>query len=150
MDSDSNLNNNSSSLEEHNQSEQQETNFDHENSSSYTYTKPIHYRPKKTENFVNKNVNAESLDFNSMTKEELIAQGKRLQSHVFQLKNLLKKARNVENNTENDKNKKQQYKRKSTRADKQFDFKKFNKRHVLIKFAYLGWNYHVRIFCKLC
>jgi hypothetical protein len=30
------------------------------------------------------------------------------------------------------------------KKDRPFDHSRFNKRHVLLKFAYLGWNYHVQ------
>ena len=134
------------------------------------------YKSKKTDNFVNKNKNVVTLDFESMSKEELIAQGKRLQSHVYQLKNLLRKSQEknakefvsnnksqpkdnkkelasavtvegveerIENQLGSNEERKVKEKMQKARHDRNFDFSKFNKRHVNIKFAYLGWNYHV-------
>lgn len=107
------------------------------------------YKSVKTDNFVNKNKNIQDLDVDSMTQEELIVQVKRLQSHVYQLKNLLRKSQ--EKNGANTQVPSQpsaaqpeeaNENKKSQRKDRQFDFNKFNKRHVFIKFAYLGWNYH--------
>ena len=113
------------------------------NESSNTTTTGSNYKPKKTDNFINKNANVESLDFDTMTEDELKTQAKRLQSHVFQLKNLLRKAQEkafASGNSQEDADKKN--KKKNNRSDREFDFNKYNKRHVLIKFAYLGWNYH--------
>lgn len=47
-----------------------------------------------------------------------------------QLKNILEKKVNPS---------KEEYKRKET--DRNFDFSKFQKRHILLKFCYLGWDY---------
>ena len=101
-----------------------------------TQTKPYHFKPTKTKSFVNKTTS--QTDFNSMSHEQLVIECKRLQNHVTQLKNLINKSDKNELNDTNGKiNTKKKYK------ERPFDFTKFNKRHILLKFAYLGWNYQV-------
>ena len=89
------------------------------------------YKSKKTDSHVNKTTNLEQLDLDSLTHEDLLAEAKRLQSHLIQLKNIVNKT----NCPVDDK--------KKWKNDRPFNFDKFNKRHVFIKFAYLGWNYQV-------
>lgn len=71
--------------------------------------------------------NAE-FDLNSLSKEQLIEKVRSLQAHNQQLKNIISK----QNQNEMMKNNQQ----------KKFDFSKCNFRHILLKFYYLGWNYH--------
>jgi hypothetical protein len=96
------------------------------------------FKSIKTKSYINKNSKSSKDDFESMTREELIAELTRLNNHNFQLKNLLEKANGANQNCD-ESNKK--YK------DRPFDFNKYHKRHVFLKFAYLGWNYQVTI-CK--
>lgn len=69
-------------------------------------------------------------ELNELTKEELIDRVIKLEAYNVQLKNILDKKinSNEPDDTENDKNRK-------------FNFDTCNKRHVLLKFCYLGWNY---------
>jgi hypothetical protein len=148
-----------------------------------TDKKPHNYTPKKTNSYVNKNVNSEQLELEKLSHEQLLVEAKRLQRHLFQLKNILRKTtrnqdltnpkrRNIEDD-EDDNDNDNQYvkendnednkddttgsqdnaadlsflndtKKKTWKNHRPFDFSKFNKRHVLLKFAYLGWNYHVQ------
>ncbi|ESO91369.1 hypothetical protein LOTGIDRAFT_105384 [Lottia gigantea] len=71
----------------------------------------------------------EMKDYNDFTKEELIFRVKQLEKHVFQLRNIISKQ---------DDN--QQVKKK--REQKPFDFRRYNTRHVALRFVYLGWDYH--------
>lgn len=50
------------------------------------------YKSVKTKSYVNKNLNSEKMDFQSLSHEQLLVEATRLQSHVFQLKNLLNKS----------------------------------------------------------
>ncbi|XP_076068711.1 tRNA pseudouridine(38/39) synthase-like [Oratosquilla oratoria] len=69
-----------------------------------------------------------------MTREELEERVRQLEAHNVQLKNCLAKCTKGENaNQEHDSRKKAE-KRK-------FDFSKHSKRHILLKFLYLGWDY---------
>lgn len=92
----------------------------------------------KTESYVKKNVkNLLQLDqshFESLTREQLVDEVIRLERHVNQLKNLLNKT----NTTEEYEGKS---KRKKRYKERPFDFNKYNKRHILLKFLYLGWDY---------
>jgi tRNA pseudouridine38/39 synthase len=72
-------------------------------------------------------------DYTQMTNTELIQEIKRLNSHVVQLKALFEKSQ------------KNQGLKKPDPNQRKFDFNRFNKRHVLLKFAYLGWDYKVRV-----
>ena len=124
------------------------------------------YRPVKTKSFVIRPPQLrDDSEYLGMTQDELINEVKRLRAYCVQLKNLL--ARAVGENSapykvdlikeakqtagievscsDSDKQvvratKKQLLKGKK---DRPFDASKFNKRHVLLKFAYLGWDYHV-------
>lgn len=72
--------------------------------------------------------------YSEMEKTDLIGEIDRLNKHVNQLKILLEKA-NSKNSL------------KSTTTEQTtrrgFDFSKYHKRHILLKFAYIGWNYQV-------
>ena len=107
------------------------------------------YKSVKTKSFVNRNYNdPNGLDFSSMSREQLVVEASRLQSHVTQLKNLLEKASKQADSTTRatdvdvnqdaadaaiNKKKKKVYK------ERPFNFDNYNKRHVFLKFAYLGW-----------
>lgn len=68
-----------------------------------------------------------------LTREELEAKLQQLEAHNKQLKNLLAKSQGAVDETLETSGKK-----KKARA---FDFTKHSKRHVLLKFCYLGWDY---------
>ncbi|XP_014674735.1 PREDICTED: tRNA pseudouridine(38/39) synthase-like [Priapulus caudatus] len=74
--------------------------------------------------------NQMDVDLDSLSKTELISQVKRLEMHVKQLQAIIAKA----NSTGLD------HKRPSKKKKKPFDFSKYNKRHVALKIAYLGWD----------
>lgn len=100
-----------------------------------------HYKPKKTDSYVNKNANSDQLDLDSLSHEQLLVEAKRLQNHLAQLKNVVNKtSQGMESAM---KNAEESNKKKKARSERPFDFSKFNKRHVFIKFAYLGWDYQV-------
>nr|SVE85564.1 EOG090X083V [Daphnia pulicaria] len=65
-------------------------------------------------------------DLQSLSKEELIDRVQQLESHVIQLRNLLK-PKSVPD--------------KHEMKQKAFDHKKYAKRHVLLQVAYVGWDY---------
>lgn len=79
-------------------------------------------------NKAKRNLSKEELEL--LAKDELISMVIRLEAHNKQLKNILEKKVNPT---------KEEYKRKET--DRAFDFTKFQKRKVLLKFCYLGWDY---------
>lgn len=79
-------------------------------------------------NKAKRNLTREELD--NLPKDDLIAMVIKLESYNKQLKNILEKKVNPPTN---------EYKRKKT--DRSFDFSKFHKRHILLKFCYLGWDY---------
>ena len=94
------------------------------------------YKSVKTKSYVNRNFNdPNSLDFNSMNREQLMVEASRLQNHVTQLKNLLDKSNKtpIDSTEDKDNKKKKKYK------ERPFNFDTYNKRHVFLKFAYLGW-----------
>ena len=97
------------------------------------------FKATNRKNYVKKNASTEKVDFKMLTHEQLVSEAERLHNHVIQLKNLLDKAAGAKSNEPNaaDDGKKKKYK------DRPFDFNKHNKRHVFLKFAYLGWNYQV-------
>lgn len=69
-------------------------------------------------------------ELEALPKDELVSMILKLEAHNKQLKNLLEKKVNPS---------KDENKRKQT--DRAFDFAKFHKRHILLKFCYLGWDY---------
>jgi tRNA pseudouridine38/39 synthase len=73
-------------------------------------------------------------DYANMTNHDLIQEIKRLNSHVTQLKALFEKSQNQNDGGNLN---------KPVPNERTFDFNRFNKRHVLLKFAYLGWDYKV-------
>jgi hypothetical protein len=108
--------------------------------------------PKPNMAYVNRNASSELLDFTDMSREQLVIEATRLQKHVVQLKNLLAKANLKQWETERiigtDAVKNILSDKKLVIRDKKFkhrpfDFSKHHKRHILLKFAYLGWNYKV-------
>uniref|UniRef100_A0A336K3G1 CSON015595 protein n=1 Tax=Culicoides sonorensis TaxID=179676 RepID=A0A336K3G1_CULSO len=64
----------------------------------------------------------------SLEKEELIEHVIRLEKHIAQLKNLNKKLQQGEVD-------------KKVKPGRPFDFSKTTKRHILLRFYYLGWDY---------
>lgn len=116
---------------------------DTSNDSNQTLNRP-RYKSKKTKNHVNRNQNSELIDLTTLSYDDLLIEAERLQKHCFQLKNLLNKATQLnsklslssDNTTYVNRKKKNK-----NRANREFDHSKFNRRHVLLKFAYLGWNY---------
>ena len=97
---------------------------------------PIKFKSKKTKSFVNKNAtNPNTTDYKSLTHEQLVIEATRLQQHVTQLKNLLTKANAANDELSN--------KKKKVFKERPFNFDNYNKRHVLLRFLYLGWNYKV-------
>ncbi len=77
----------------------------------------------------------EEIDYTKFTHQELVEEVKRLNSHVVQLKALFNKSEANEPN--------EYVGRKHKRSERKFDHERYNKRHVLLKFAYLGWGFHV-------
>lgn len=115
-----------------------------ENYLKETTIKP-RYKPKKTKNHVNRNQNSEMIDLKTLSYENLLLEAERLQKHCFQLKNLLNKATQLKAKTGPSSDVNVPYvnkkKKNKNRTNRQFDHSKFNRRHILLKFAYLGWNY---------
>lgn len=74
-------------------------------------------------------------ELESLPKEDLVTMIIRLEAHNKQLKNILEKKINPENANQNESKKKRKIRERS------FDFSKWQTRHVLIKFCYLGWGY---------
>lgn len=75
-----------------------------------------------------RNLSREELE--NLPKDELVTIIIKIEAHNKQLKNILEKKSNPVQN---------ECKRK--RTDRSLDFTKFHKRHVLLKFCYLGWDY---------
>ncbi|UYV67257.1 PUS3 [Cordylochernes scorpioides] len=70
----------------------------------------------------------EDLNLEGCSKEELCSYVRQLRAHVKQLRNIIAKS----NSTAQDSGHKHQ---------QAFDFKKYKRRHVALKFLYLGWDY---------
>nr|SVE77673.1 EOG090X083V [Daphnia lumholtzi] len=77
---------------------------------------------------INPRIARETQDLQTLSKEELIARIQQLESHVTQLRNLLKP-------------KFTSAKEDKASGSKVFDHKKYAKRHVLLQVAYIGWDY---------
>lgn len=75
-----------------------------------------------------RNLSREELE--NLPKDELIIIIGKLEAHNKQLKNILEKKSNPP-----------QTEKKRRRTDRSLDFTKFHRRHVLLKFCYLGWDY---------
>ncbi|CAF4720148.1 unnamed protein product [Rotaria sp. Silwood1] len=71
--------------------------------------------------------------WSKLTREQIIQRCKQLEKHVEQLRNTIIKK------NENEINEK---KIKKTKIMRPFDFSKHSKRHIFLKFIYLGWDYH--------
>ena len=71
-----------------------------------------------------------------LSREQLIQRCEQLEKHVEQLRNTIAKRSNG--------TKEKKCKGKSTNEMRPFDFTKHSKRHIFLKFLYLGWDYHVR------
>ncbi|XP_060066721.1 uncharacterized protein LOC132547004 [Ylistrum balloti] len=63
--------------------------------------------------------------------KDLITRVRQLETHVNQLRNVVLKSQG-ETNT----------KQSRKKGQREFDFKKYNTRHVALKVLYLGWDYH--------
>lgn len=73
--------------------------------------------------------NSSITDLNDLSKEELIARVKQLETHVKQLQDIIAKSNSATSSHQ------------KVAAEKHpFDFSKYNKRHVALKLMYLGWN----------
>ncbi|XP_043285696.1 tRNA pseudouridine(38/39) synthase [Venturia canescens] len=87
---------------------------------------------------ITKNTNSK----NASTREELekfdssclIDKILQLEAHNYQLRRIIKKAEDSKQSSLN--------KKSNNESAKPFDFSRCYKRHVLLKFFYLGWNYH--------
>lgn len=75
-----------------------------------------------------RNLSKDELD--ALSKEELVEMIIKIEAHNKQLKNLLEK----KVKTKSDESKKNSFARG-------FDFTKSFKRHILLKFCYVGWDY---------
>lgn len=87
-------------------------------------------KPKMKVNKAKKNLKREELQ--ALDKEELIELIVKLEAHRTQLSNIIQKRINPSNNSEVSG-------RKGT--SRKFDFNRSFKRHILLKFCYLGWDY---------
>uniref|UniRef100_A0A0C9Q1B3 PUS3_0 protein n=1 Tax=Fopius arisanus TaxID=64838 RepID=A0A0C9Q1B3_9HYME len=67
---------------------------------------------------------------NQSCRENLQLLDKKLEAHTFQLKNIMRNSDKTHG------------KSGSNQSGKPFDFVRCPKRHILLKFYYLGWNYH--------
>ncbi|XP_069179897.1 tRNA pseudouridine(38/39) synthase isoform X2 [Procambarus clarkii] len=70
-----------------------------------------------------------------LTRQELETKIKQLEAHNTQLRNLLTKSQDALSL------KKKGGTEKRAKKERHFDFTRHSKRHVLLKFAYLGWDY---------
>lgn len=69
-------------------------------------------------------------ELNNLTKEELVERIIKLEAYNTQLKNIIEKKVHSQDPVDENEERK-----------RKFDFSKCHKRHVLLKFCYLGWNY---------
>uniref|UniRef100_A0A182W9I4 tRNA pseudouridine synthase n=1 Tax=Anopheles minimus TaxID=112268 RepID=A0A182W9I4_9DIPT len=82
---------------------------------------------------VNKKVKSTTEDeLHSLSKEELIAKIRQLEAHNVQLKCIVQKSLNSREEVTPS---------KATKKHRPFDFSKCYKRHILLRFYYLGWDY---------
>ncbi len=77
-------------------------------------------------------------DFDSLSRTELVTEVIRLSRHLNQLKNALTKSEAA--NSKLTSGHKQPAKR-NYEGKRAFSFDKYNRRHVFLKFLYLGWDY---------
>jgi len=71
-----------------------------------------------------------STDLEELSKEELIARVKSLETHVQQLRNVIAK-----------KDESALPSAKVKQKERKFDFNRYKRRHVLLQVCYFGWNY---------
>ena len=71
--------------------------------------------------------------WSKLSREQIIQRCKQLEKHIEQLKCTINKTPEKESN------------KKKAKKMRPFDFNKHPKRHIFLKFIYLGWDYHVRI-----
>lgn len=83
---------------------------------------------KTADDFTTTPASIKTADLNSLSKEDLVDRIRQLEFHVNQLKNIIAKS--------ND-----QKVGKAKLKNRPFDWSKYNKRHVALKIAYLGWDY---------
>jgi hypothetical protein len=84
---------------------------------------------KNSKRKLNEKEEDEEEKWKNLSREEIIQRCKQLEKHVEQLRNTISKTNEKES------------KKKSMRP---FDFNQHPKRHIFLKFIYLGWEYHVR------
>jgi hypothetical protein len=77
-------------------------------------------------------LNDDEEKWTELSREEIIQRCKQLEKHVEQLRNTISKTTGKESNE------------KKVKTGRSFDFNKHSKRHIFLKFLYLGWEYHVR------
>jgi len=88
---------------------------------------------KNSKRKLNNNDNDEDeVKWMKLSREDIIQRCKQLEKHVEQLRNTISKTKDKELNE------------KKTKSMRPFDFNKYSKRHIFLKFIYLGWEYHVR------
>ncbi|CAF3927673.1 unnamed protein product [Rotaria magnacalcarata] len=68
--------------------------------------------------------------WSQLSREQIIQRCQQLEKHVEQLRNTIVKKKGKESNE------------KKTKTMRPFDFSKQPKRHIFLKFFYLGWEYH--------
>ncbi|CAI9741177.1 pseudouridine(38 39) synthase-like [Octopus vulgaris] len=73
--------------------------------------------------------NIDSNENDNDDEKDLVRRVRQLEAHVSQLRNII-----LKNDKKEDK--------KKDRKGKVFDFSKYNTRHIALKVAYLGWDYH--------
>jgi tRNA pseudouridine38/39 synthase len=82
---------------------------------------------KNSKRKLNEKDEDEEEKWKNLSREEIIQRCKQLEKHVEQLRNTISKTNEKES------------KKKSMRP---FDFNQHPKRHIFLKFIYLGWEYH--------
>ncbi|CAF3366417.1 unnamed protein product [Rotaria socialis] len=68
--------------------------------------------------------------WSKLSREQIIQRCQQLEKHVDQLRNTIVKKKEKKSNEKN------------TKSMRPFDFSKHPKRHIFLKFFYLGWEYH--------
>lgn len=72
----------------------------------------------------------------AFSREQLVQRCQQLEKHVEQLRNTISKGTSGKATNE-----------KKNKPSRPFDFSKHGKRHIFLKFFYLGWDYQVRVTC---
>lgn len=81
-------------------------------------------------------------ELQNLSKEELIEKVVQLQSHNFQLKNLLRKKIEEECDPKSNESSQQEKPSNSKHLKKLESLKNAPKRHILLKLLYFGWDYN--------